>query len=187
MQNRTVKIFLLMALIVGLAGAAYQKEKAQQKRSAASISNKIWLPTPSGKHLAAVKVDIENLSEIPESGDAEVVLKGRVLVNINSNSGVSYQWHLPSEVKIVRGDVSSKIVNTQKGEVVITEIAVQGFNRESQKKISLQATVSRGQEILGGTSLIVSRPEETLEAKAPMMRAEVETFQRQKSKHPRGL
>lgn len=187
MRNRTVKTFFLITVVFGVASAAYLKDKEKKERAPSSLPKKIWLPAPVGKHLALVKIDITPMAPIPNSSEETVTLKGRILVQQSTPDGVSYRWHLPTEVELIQGQSFKEKIKVPTGTVLETEITVRGFSNESQQKISLQAFSKRGREQLGGSALIVSRPDETFEAKAPQMREAVEVFQNSKSKFPREL
>jgi hypothetical protein len=188
MRLRAIKTFLLVGSIFGIATLAYYGDKDKKERSPASAQpKKLWVPAPIGKHLALVKVDISALDFVPESGDGEVTLLGRLTLTQKPTTGLNYRWHLPPDVQIVNGLPFAENLNVEPGQVFEVEIRVRGFNKESQKRISLQAYAKRGGQTLGASALLVSRPEDTYEASAPSVREAVENSKQEKSQLPRGL
>jgi hypothetical protein len=173
MRNRSTLTVLLLGLLFGISGAAYFKQKERAHRSPASTEAKSripWVPAPVGKHLALIKVEIAKPEVIPDAGDDEVVIHGRVLVTQNLASDLSYTWHLPDEVQVVSGIISDSLANVKMGQVVDLSITVKGFTKEHQRLISLQASANRGELVLGGSAVLASRPEDTWEAVAPDMK-----------------
>lgn len=166
MWTRTTLTVILFGIIFGIAGTAYLKDKDSKDRQPAAIQGKkLWMPAPAGKHLAPLKVAIEEPSAIPEKGDeTEVTLVGHILVNHNINSSLTYSWDLPAGVQAVRGDLKSNLSGIQAGQIVDVSLTVTGFTKEKQRLIVLKALAVQGQEILGNSALIASRPEDTLES-----------------------
>lgn len=177
MRNRKTLTVLLLGLLFGISGAAYFKDKARSlNRGPASVGGKKipWIPTPVGKHLALLKVEIANPEVIPDDGDEEVVIRGRILVNQDHQGDISYSWQLPQDVQLVSGNIKDSLANVEVGQIVDLSITVKGFTKESQKLISLQASATRGELVLGGSAVVASRPEDTWEAVAPDMKKEAE-------------
>ncbi|MBV2169818.1 MAG: hypothetical protein KUL82_14025 [Bdellovibrio sp.] len=175
MRNRTTLTVILFGLIIGISGAAYVKDKAKAQRHPSSVGDKkIWMPTPLGKHLALLKVEITSPESIPEAGSDEVTLTGRILVNQELQGDLSYSWSLPEDVQVVDGQVSDSFSNVKNGQIVEVKITVSGFNKEKQRLISLQASGKKGAEVLGNSAVVASRPEDTWEAVAPEMRQAAE-------------
>lgn len=175
MRNRTTLTVILFGLIIGISGAAYVKDKAKGQRQPASVSGKkIWMPTPLGKHLALLKVEITSPELIPESGPDEVTLVGRILVNQELQGDLSYSWSVPEDVQVLEGQISDSFANVKNGQIVEVKLIVSGFNKEKQRLISLQASGRKGEEILGNSAVVSSRPEDTWEAVAPEMRQAAE-------------
>ncbi len=188
MRLRTIKLFLLCGAIFGTSTLAYYNDKNSQDRApASSRPRELWMPAPVGKHLALVKVDASALDFIPEYGESEVTLLGRITVTQKSTTGLNYRWHLPPDVQLVSGLPFGENLKIEAGKVVQVEIRVRGFSRESQKRITLQAFAKRGSQTLGASAVIVSRPEDTYEASAPAIREAVESTNQEKSPLSRGL
>ncbi|MGZ3769265.1 MAG: hypothetical protein ACXVCP_06475 [Bdellovibrio sp.] len=162
MRNRTTIIFIL-GLIIGISGAAFLNKPSYQRKPA-------WIPAPIGKHLAPIKVAIEKPSSIPDQGGDEVTITGRVSIIQNLDGNLSYSWNLPENVNLVSGRLSGIIENVSAGQTVDITLTVSGFNKEQQRHISLQASSLRGSETLGGSAVIASRPEDTLESVAYKMK-----------------
>lgn len=179
MRNRTTLTVLLLGLLVGISGAAYFKDKAKLERRPSSVNDGMkakipWVPSPAGKHLALIKVELSPLHEIPEDSTTETVVRGRILVTQDLQGDLTYSWHIPEDVQVVAGSLKDSLADVKMGQVVDLSLTVTGFNKESQKLISLQASAARGNMILGGSAIIASRPEDTWEAVAPEMKKEAE-------------
>lgn len=170
MRNRTA-LTLILGLIVGISGAAYVSN-AKKMRLPASMEQKssAWTPAPIGKHLALLKVEILAPKNIPESGNEDVTLSGRILVNQELQSDLSYNWDLPEDVQVVDGQLQDSFSGVKMGQIVEVKITVSGFNQERQRLISLQASTTHGHQLLGGSAVVSSRPGDTWEAVAPDMK-----------------
>lgn len=177
MRNRKTLTVLLLGLLFGISGAAYLKDKERAShRGPASVNGKKipWIPAPVGKHLALLKVEIATPESIPDDGDDEVILRGRILVNQDLQGDLNYTWHMPEGVQVVSGSVKDALANVKTGQIVDLSLTVKGFTKESQKLISLQASAARGELVLGGSAILASRPEDTWEAVAPDMKRDAE-------------
>lgn len=170
MRYRTA-LTLFLGLIIGMSGAAYFSNKEKKRHPSSLKEGKIpWMPAPVGKHLALLKVEIAQPEVLPEAGSDEVTLTGRILVNQNLNSDLSYEWSLPEDVNLIDGQKSDTLSNVKMGQIVEVKITVSGFNKEKQRLISLQASGAQGHEFLGNSAVVVTRPEDTWEAVAPEMK-----------------
>lgn len=175
MWKRTTLTLVLFGILFGIAGAAYVNDKSKAARDPASVKRKVlWMPSPAGKHLALLKVEIENSNTIPSNGDGDVTLTGRILVNQEINGDLSFSWSLPEDVTLVDGKINDSFSGTQMGQIVETSITVSGFNKEKQRLISFQASGRQKGEVLGASAVIASRPEDTWEAVAPEMKKAAE-------------
>lgn len=170
MRNRTA-LTLVLGLIFGISGAAYFSNKEKKRVPASVKENKIpWVPVPVGKHLALLKVEIATPEHLPEEGLDEVPLTGRIFVNQSLQGDLFYAWSLPEEVQVVDGQLSDTLAGVKMGQIVELKITVSGFNKEKQRLISLQASGSAGNQVLGNSAVVASRPEDTWEAVAPEMK-----------------
>ncbi|KHD88493.1 MAG: hypothetical protein OM95_08245 [Bdellovibrio sp. ArHS] len=167
MRYRTA-VTLFIGLIFAITGLAYISNK-EKHREPASVKSKFWMPVPVGKHLALVKVEVAS-SEIPSSGNDEVHLIGRILVNQEMTGDLSYEWSVPEDVQVVEGHLSDSYANVKMGQIVEVKLTVSGFNKEKQRTISLQAYGARGEEKMGNSAVVVSRPEDTWESVASEMK-----------------
>lgn len=175
MRARTVLSVILLGTIFGIASGAYFKNKEQLSRQPSSLQkSRMWMPAPVGKHLALIKVKIESPETIPEAGDDEVTLTGRILVNQDIHGELSYTWAVPEDVSIIQGPLTGLLAASQAGEVFEVKLTVRGFNKEKQHLISLNASGIHGGERLGNSAVITSRPEDTWESVAPEMKRAAE-------------
>lgn len=170
MWNRTALIFLV-GFIFGVTGAAYYAGKKGRWPSSVEARKQPWVPAPIGKHLAALKVEIRPPDNIPEDvADQEVILVGRIFLSQNPQSDLNYAWTLPEGVNALEGQLNGSIQNVHAGQIVEVKLTVGGFNKEKQRLVSLQASITKGSEILGGSAVVASRPEDTLESVAAEMK-----------------
>ncbi len=123
-----------------------------------------------GKSLAPLSVQIAPLQDIPEFDDQEVTLNGFVTANAYTGSVVQYHWDLPAGVSVLSGDINGSFSNIKSGDTFEVELRVTGFSREVGKHIILGAKVKHGEDELGHSALIASRPEDSMEYIAPQMR-----------------
>lgn len=179
MRHRTTLATALLGILIGLGIGASKmvpsmNSKFEVRGPSSIMKQSSWRPLPLGKHLALIKTELSQPETIPEEGDDEVTLNGRIHINQSVTGGISYSWILPKEVEIVRGDLTKTIENAQMGEIFEVSITVRGFNKEQQRLIFLKAVGKHGGEMLGNSSTIASRPEDTWEAIAPEMKKAVE-------------
>lgn len=179
MWHRTTLVISFLGVLLGLAiGASNMLPsmnfKSPERNPAAVAKKATWKPLPLGKHLALIKTELTQPLNIPDNGDDEVILNGRIYINQQITGGISYQWMLPDEVKLVTGEVVKTIEDAKMGETIEVSITVRGFNKEKQRLIFLQASGKHGGEFLGNSSTIASRPEDTWESVAPEMKKAAE-------------
>lgn len=133
-------------------------------------------PAHRGKPSQPVAVALQEPSNIPESGDEVVTIEAKILNRRNAPE-LKYEWELPAGVSATKESISGKLSSQGKDEVSL-KITVKGFNKESQKSIILKVTAAD----FTATDIVVSRPEDTLEYVAPVIRRQVEEFEAQKEK-----
>jgi hypothetical protein len=152
-------------------GATALISKEGGRRGPASLyKSPVRLPAKAEKHLALFKVSIESTEPAPEAGEQETKLIGHILFNQETNQAVSYRWSLPESVQLVVGEMENTIEPRAIGETIDLPIIVRGFTKEKQMRIALQAQGHAGNQLLGGSALVVSRPEDTWESIAPEMK-----------------
>lgn len=180
MRHRTTLVIALTGVLLGLGiGASkvisFNSLQSPSRSPASAVAmNSNWKPLPLGKHLALIKTELTQPEFIPEEGQDEVTLNGRIYINQSIADGISYTWNLPDGVEIVRGNLRNTIEDAKMGEAIEVSISVRGFNKEKQRLIFLKASGKHGGEILGNSSTIASRPEDTWEAVAPEMKKAAE-------------
>lgn len=171
MSSRSLAFICILILTSPFALSMSRSKPKMQNSAFERIS-----PAHRGKISHPIAIAIEEPSRIPESGDNEVTIEAKILIRSNSPE-LKYQWEIPSDVIISKGSQSGSL-STQGKEEVPLKITVRGFNKESQKSIILKVTV----DSFTGSSIVVSRPEDTLEYVAPLIRRQVEEFEAQKEK-----
>ncbi|MDG0814771.1 hypothetical protein [Bdellovibrio svalbardensis] len=159
-------------LLLGITGMALLQKTPS--RNPASTHKAKWIPQESAKHLAALKVELSTEKAIPESSDAEVTLIGKITLQQNAQSEVTYSWTLPEGVEVLEGDLSDSFPNVTAGKTIEVKLIVSGFSKEKQSLIALQSSVIASGVQLGGSAVITSRPEDTWEAVAPQMQQAAE-------------
>lgn len=168
MWNRTKLIILTLGLATGAVGMSLLSSHQTVSRGPSSMPQ--WKPAPLGKHLALLKVEIQKPEVIPEDGDGEVTLIGRILVNQKMDSDLTYNWNLPEGVSVIDGHQQDTMAGVQMGQIVEVKLVVSGFNRQQQRLISLEATGAQGNRAMGNSAILASRPEDTFEAAAPELK-----------------
>lgn len=133
-------------------------------------------PAHRGKPSQPVTVSLKEPSSIPETGDDEVTIEAKI-ANRRKAQDLHFQWELPADVSATKESISG-VLTTQGKEEVSLKITVKGFNKESQKSIILKVTAAG----FTASDIVVSRPEDTLEHVAPVIRRQVEEFEAQKEK-----
>ncbi len=128
------------------------------------------LAQTQSKHLSAISVRLEAPAKIPEdSQDQNVELYATVTLNQGPSQDIDLEWTLPEDVKLILGNKTAKITNAQPGQIYQVSIVVAGFDKTDKKVISLSASADRNGVRLGNSSLVSSRPEDSLEFIAPSM------------------
>lgn len=122
------------------------------------------------KHLALISVRLEAPQEIPVDSQDSVELNGTVTLNHSGGSqDVQIDWNLPEDVRVLRGEVHFQISQMLPGKTYPVSLLVQGFNKTDKKVISVSASTFRNGLKIGNSSLVSSRPEDSMEFIAPKM------------------
>ncbi len=166
MRNRKITL-LLLAVALGVGMTFYS---TNQKRQPASSQR--WRPLPIGKHLSAFQIEIQ--AQVPESSDDEATILARVRVMQNLEGDLRYQWNLPLEVDVVEGQIEDSFAVPGAGQIVELPLKLRGFSKEGQKTLSLDVEGYQKDQTVGGSAVVVSRSEDTLEAVAPELKRSAE-------------
>ena len=142
---------------------------SKDARQPASLEKR-WAPPGLGKHLAPIRVHAES-NGIPESENSEVTLRAAVQAFRNLDESIRFQWTLPEGVLLVEGDEQAELPALKEGEFHYIEIVVKGFSKEKFQTITIEAFGERSD--FGGSAVITSRPEDTMESIAIAMKKEV--------------
>jgi hypothetical protein len=126
-----------------------------------------WQPLELGKHLAPVRVQILPPTVLPDRNDQEVEITGYVTLSQEAQGDVHYQWILPEGTSLVSGMASDSWFNVKPGQTAITKISVTGFSKEDRRVLSLEAFTQIGNNRLGNSAVVSSRPEDSMEYIAP--------------------
>lgn len=157
--------------------------KNQQLRSLASVKSKSTIMME--KHLMPVHVEITPLAEIPEGPDDTITLKGTVRATFANFGHLIYTWILPSDVEVVKGSVTDTIASPVAGQDYDVEITLKNFDKQYRKELTLKATIldRDGMELVN-TSVITSRPEDSMEHLAPLMMVKAQQELADKNRAP---
>ncbi len=158
-------LFLLFTALALSSRWNFAKPQDAQRNLATTLK----MDRVMGKQLAVLSVQLAPLNEVPEFDHQEVKLTGYVTANATDGSPIHYHWDLPAGVEVVAGDLSGTLNDLNSGDTVEVDLRVTGFSREVGKHIILGAKVRRGQDELGHSALIASRPEDSMEYIAPQM------------------
>ena len=129
------------------------------------------------KHLMPLVITVSGPETFPKDPEAVVTLKATVRTPFPEFALINYTWILPDDVEVVKGYVSSDILNPIANQPYKIEISVKGFNALDRKDISLIAKTrdASGTE-LGNSAVITSRPEDSMEHIAPEMMVKAQAF-----------
>lgn len=129
------------------------------------------------KHLMPLVITVKGPEVFPNDPEAVVKLKATVRTPFPEFALINYKWILPDDVEVVKGYVSSDILNPVANQPYEFEISVKGFNSLDRKDISVIATTrdANGTE-LGNSAVITSRPQDSMENIAPEMMVKAQAF-----------
>ena len=172
-MSKSLKYFLPIAITLGLSVGILLTYKIQKsdsprlpfpERDIASLGTQ--KPLFLGKHLAVISVALQT-NEIPESEDSELNILGYIRLNQPADNDVQYKWTLPEGVYLVEGQTEDSLSGMKAGEVAQVKITVRGFSKESLKLISFQSFIQIGDSQFGNSSVISSRPDDSIEVISP--------------------
>lgn len=128
-----------------------------------------FLANAHSKHLSVISVRLMPPEKIPVDSQDSVELFAKVILNQGPQEDLEIEWTVPEDVRVVSGDIRGQIPQAIPGHEYTVQLVVAGFNKTDQKIISLSASTERNGISLGGSSLISSRPEDSMEYLAPRM------------------
>ncbi len=158
-------LLIIMATFKNINFASIEESGEAVQSSTYIEREKIFV----GKHLTVVRAEIERENvNIPKYPDETLLLKGTILIN-QGVSGASYKWLLPEGVTVVDGQVEGPLNPYSVGQRQNVEIVVRGFDQTERKIITLLGEVKIHSQDYGGTAVISSRPDDSMEEFAPQM------------------
>ncbi len=116
-----------------------------------------------GKHLAPLQVSIQAPTGIASRDHDVTELVGWIRLNQPLLGQIQYKWELPEGVHKMSGEISAQFENLPVGETQEVRISVSGFSQEELKLISLIAFTEAGEEVVGNSASLTSRPEDSFE------------------------
>lgn len=127
------------------------------------------------KHLTPVLVSIQGPEVFPDNEDEPVLVRGVIRTPYPDFAQLQYQWTLPEDVDLLKGHVSGEIQNPVVNQSYEIELLVKGFNSLQRKELTLfVSTYDKAGMKIGNSSIITSRPEDSLEHLAPVVMAEAQ-------------
>jgi hypothetical protein len=88
-------------------------------------------------------------------------------------------------VELVKGQLKGSIENPVAGHVYEVELVLKNFDKQSRRELNLQGYVQDPEGIrLGNSTVITSRPEDSLEHIAPMMMVKAQEMKRELERQP---
>lgn len=184
-KSNTIKIAICFAvgLVCGTVTKALLSSPERQLASPTQATK--WQPTEHNKALAPLKVDILKLEFPPETDEASVEVVGHVTLAQPMGTQIDYTWNLPDGVSLVGGQMSDSLQGMTAGQTAELKIVVTGFSKSQQRAITLSASSLVGNQRVGNSAILVSRPDETFEAAAPELSQQADE-QLGKGSHRRG-
>lgn len=165
-----------LGILFGILGMHFfsPQHLASEKRDLASLNSKFdklpGLAQMQSKHLSAISVRLIAPDEIPEDSQNDIVqLNATVVLNQGPSQDIDIDWNLPNDAVIISGEKSFKISNAMPGQIYPVSIIISGFNKTDKKLVLVAASFIRDGIKLGSSSLISSRPEDSMEYLAPEM------------------
>ena len=169
-----VLLIALLAMVTSYKFTNFASSKEEGEEALSSIHMKKNGQIFAGKHQKIVKVGIEqDKVAIPHNPIEPVALKGLVYIS-QASSSAHYKWILPDGVTPVSGDVEGALNANLVGQTQVVQITVTGFDQTEKKIITLSAEARVFDQNYGGTALISSRPEDSMEFIAPDMKTAVD-------------
>lgn len=157
-----------------------RQEQAQTKRVIASIKNQSTIHME--KHLMPVTLSVLPMTEIPEGPDELVTVKGQLKAAFDDFDNLHYEWHLAEGVELVKGQLKGNFQNPVAGHVYEVELVLKNFDKQNKRELNLQGYVLDPDGIrLGNSTLITSRPEDSMEHLAPLMMVKAQELQHELS------
>jgi hypothetical protein len=170
--NKT-KAVLLSPLALGIIGSVLvYRQEHRVHRSIASIEPYQAHGLMIGKQAAAMTIEIVGPANYPENNTEVVELVGFITQYLSGDSPLTYEWSLPDGVELVRGPANDTMANIPLGKAQQVSILVRGFSREAQKMVSLKTQIVTANMPLTASAVVVSRPEETMEARVIDLQAQ---------------
>jgi hypothetical protein len=173
-KSNSIKIAICFAvgLVCGTVTKALLTSPDRQVASPARATK--WMPSEHNKALAPLKVEISGLEFTPETDEASVQIVGHLTLTRTLGNQIDYTWNLPEGVSLLEGQMSDSLQGMVKGQTAELEIVVTGFSKLQQRAITLSASSLVGDQRIGNSAILVSRPEDTLEAAAPELNQQAE-------------
>jgi len=175
---------VLLGLSLGAAAVNFSYLHEKPRRSVASLAPYKPHGLILGKQGAAMNVEIVGPASYPENPSDEVELVGFLTQHLAADSGLSYTWALPEGVELVEGSLSSNFQNLPLGVPHQVRILVRGFSKEKQKSITLNSQLIIRNTPLTASAIIVSRPEDTLEARVMDLQAQAKAAAEEAKANP---
>jgi hypothetical protein len=135
------------------------------RRSIASVSSYKPARLILGKQAAAMSVEIVGPESYAENAAEITELVGYLTQNTPGDTWMNYEWTLPEGVELVQGQITGSFESLPLGKPTPVTILVKGFSRQNQKLIALSTQLEKAGSQLKASAVIVSRPEDTTEAR----------------------
>lgn len=170
---RKLVFFAALAMLFGagwFTAHAIQVSQTQKQNSRILASVKNQSTIKMEKHLMPVTVSIVPMEEIPEGPDEIISIKGQLKTPFDDFGSIHYKWVLAEGVELLKGHLTGQILNPVAGHVYELELVLKNFDKQNRKELNLQAHVLDPDGFkLGNSSIITSRPEDSMEHLAPVM------------------
>lgn len=168
-------IVTILSLVVSSASLAFwERFDRRELQTDRSIASDLRIQRAMGKHMSVLTAQIDNSTRVPEYENQEMMITGYVTLNKQVAGDVHFEWSLPHGVTLVSGDLKGSWSEMRAGQTATAVIYVTGFSKEAAKHIIFQTSTQHGNDQLGHSALISSRPEDSLEYVAPEIRDHVE-------------
>ncbi len=152
----------LVAMTVFVITSSWEEGAESDRPSRGIAQSTSHLPYERVKMRVPISIDLSSTA-IPESGETEVQVDAIISAQSEFSGDLQYEWILPSDVRILNGNMTDTIQKFSFGNTQKISIVVTGFNKEFMKHISLMAHYQVNGSKMGYSAVLPSQQDQTLE------------------------
>lgn len=164
-----IVLISVSALFLGyFCAMEWKKREALRNVSSLNLAKiRPSLLVGNSKHLSLIQVQIRPETELPQIASDEFSFWVEVKSNPNLSGEFELKLDLPSGIALESGESPTQFYGSSEPQRF--HFVVSGFSREHAQAIVAQITTNHEGARLGGSAVLSSRPEESLEHLGPAM------------------